>query len=385
MKKIIMTAIVLAMAVMLLIYPEECLRGAKNGLDVWFGSVLPSLLPFMAASFILLETGIVRLISHIFEPLTRFLFAAPGQSAYVFLASAFSGYPVGAKLAGELYKKGRISEHDAQKIVRFTSVSGPVFITGAVAAGMLGLAETGIYLAAAHYLSAILVGIIFGIFRRKEKSIRSDCVTLRQALQHFKNDIADCRPFGEILALSIEKALDTLLKIGGFIIFFSVITEILSACGIIDIVTILFSPINHIMPPESAKAMLYGGIEMATGCARSSPLPINLSQKLCIISFIIAFGGASIHMQTRAVCRACKLAPKNFFLAKSLQALFAYLLCGLFITLFPLSVSVSNIIIDTKTTAYCGAAFAAVSIIILFLIKLYQKKRKSILTFTRKL
>ena len=165
MKKIFIIGIIFLLTVFLLLYPESCLESARTGLNLWFTVVLPSLLPFMVASFVLLETGIVRLISYIFAPVTRVLFAAPGESIYVFFVSAFSGYPVGAKLASELYAKEQISERDAQSIIRFTSVSGPVFMTGAVCAGMLGLPEAGIYLALTHYLSAILVGIIFRFFQ----------------------------------------------------------------------------------------------------------------------------------------------------------------------------------------------------------------------------
>ena len=139
MRKLALIPVIIAMAVMLLIYPENCLSSARYGLELWLTAVLPSLLPFMAASFLLLETGVVRLIAAFFSPLTRLLFYAPGESAYVFLASAVSGYPVGARLSAELYAHGEISEPDAQRIVRFTSVTGPVFLTGAVSAGMLGL------------------------------------------------------------------------------------------------------------------------------------------------------------------------------------------------------------------------------------------------------
>lgn len=389
MKKILLIVAILTMTIMLLIYPENCLNGAKSGLDIWFSIVLPSLFPFMAASFILLETGIVRLIAYMLEPLTRFLFASPGESGYVFLASALSGYPVGAKISADLYTKGQISEHNAQRMICFTSVSGPVFITGAVSAGMLGLAGAGIYLAATHYLSAIMVGIIFGMVNRKKIAKKTSPIRFRDAVKRFKKDIEQCRPFGEILAASIEKAISTLLTIGGFIIFFSVVIEMLSASGIMDIAALVYSPIAGFvgLEQESTKALIFGGVEMAAGCAKGALLDVNITQKLCILASIIAFGGASIHTQTRAVCRAAGLVPKGFLLAKSLQAFLAYLLCSLSLYLFPMTIAVSGITANTKTTAYFGIVFAAVSVISLLFIKLYQKKRisKSTFTFVRKL
>lgn len=390
MKKVLLIVIILGMTIMLLIYPQNCLESAKRGLNLWFSAVLPSLLPFMVASFILLETGIVRLIAHVLSPATRVLFAAPGESAYVFIASAFSGYPMGAKLASELYAKEQITKKEAQHIIRFTSVSGPVFITGAVSAGMLGIPEAGVYLAVTHYISALLVGIILGRFNKKKvRNTHYNRTSMKDALHNFKQDIAKSKPLGEILALSVEKAIWTLLKVGGFIIFFSVVIELLSATGVMNLVEWIYSPFARFsgMSAQSTSALLYGGIEMTTGCNYATSLNISITQKLPVIASIIAFGGMCIHMQTKSVCMGSGLKPKGFVFAKSLQAMFAYLLCWLSLILFPITVTATNIQPETKTAAYYGIVFAAVSIILLFIIKHIQKTsyKKSSFTLSRKL
>lgn len=379
------------MMILLLLYPDNCLESAKQGLSLWFAAVLPSLLPFMIASFILLETGIVRLIAHVFSPITRVLFAAPGESAYVFFAATLSGYPVGAKLTADLFEKKQITEADAQQMIRFTSVSGPVFITGAVSAGMLGLSEAGVYLAISHYLSAILVGLVFGIFLKiktnKKKTFHQTSLT--DAFSRFKTDIYGCKPLGQILAISVEKSVMTLLKIGGFIVFFSVVLELLSVTGIMHVMTQGYAPIAGLtgIATESTQALLYGSVELTTGCSKAAILNIDIVSKLSVISSIIAFGGACIHMQTKAICAESGLKPKRFLLAKSLQAFFAYMLCSISLSLFPITVSATSIKVDTKTAAYFGIVFAAVSIIILLIIKTIQKnaKPKSAFSLTRKL
>ncbi len=383
MKKVLLIVVVAVLMVFLILYPESCLKSARAGLDLWLTIVLPSLLPFMAASFILLETGIVRLISHFFAPVTRLLFSAPGESAYVFFASAFSGYPVGAKLAGELYAKKQISETDAQAIVRFTSVTGPVFIAGAVGAGMLGAPEAGAYLIPAHYLSAVLVGVVFGLFSKNSVSPRK--VQIKDVFAGFKKDIAACRPLGELLSHSIEKSLLTLLKIGGFIIVFSVVMEVLTVSGALDAAALVYSPLSRLagLTGESTKAMIIGGIEMTTGCGAACALDIELAEKLPVVSSIIAFGGMCIHMQTKSVCFASGLVPKRFMLAKSLQAVFAYALCSLSLELFPFNSGAQYL--DIKTAAFFGLIFAACSFALLLVIKYVQKTRSSALPFSRKL
>lgn len=379
-KKVMLIAAVAAMAVLLLIYPENCLNSARYGLSLWLTAVLPALFPFMAASFLLLETGIVRLIAHVFAPVTRALFYAPGESAYVFIASAMSGYPVGARLSGELYESKQITEAEAQRIVRFTSVSGPVFMTGTVCTGLLRLPEAGVYLAAAHYLSAIVLGIVFGIFARRQRLKVHDTPRPRfkEALAQFKKDAAACPPVGEMLANSVEKALIVLLKVGGFIILFSVVLEMLSVTGVMDALGWVYMPVAKLagLSNESVKALLYGGVEMTSGSARAAALSLPIGTKLPLIAGIITFGGMCIHMQTAAMLALSGLKPKGFVLAKSIQAMLAFGFTSLLLAVFPLTTTASKIGADTKTAAYGGVIFAAAALAALLVIKIWKGRSK---------
>ncbi len=380
-KKALLIAFVAVMAVLLLIYPENALNSARFGLNIWLTSVLPALFPFMAASFLLLDTGVVRLVAHVFSPVTRALFNAPGESAYVLIASAMSGYPVGARLSAELYARGQITETEARRIIRFTSVSGPVFMTGTVCTGLLRLPEAGVYIAASHYLSAVAVGIAFGLFTRRRHHAAAGKTPARftDTWARFKKDAENCPPTGEILSGSIEKALTVLLKVGGFIILFSVVLEMLSVTGVMSAFEWAYMPFARLagFGVESTQALLYGGVEMTAGCARAAALSLPLYAKLPLISGIIAFGGLSVHMQTRAMTAANGLKPKGFLLAKSVQALLAFLLTSLLLAVFPLTTAASSIFSDTKTAAYSGVIFAAATAVLLVLIKLWQKRRKS--------
>ena len=377
MKKLAFVPIVVAMAVMLLIYPENCLNSARLGLELWLTAVLPSLLPFMAASFLLLETGIVRLIAAVFAPVTRVLFFTPGESAYVLLASALSGYPVGARLAAELYAKGHMTEPDAQRTIRFTSVTGPVFITGAVSAGLLGLPEAGVYLSAAHYLSALLAGVLFGMYERRRGSVSSaSSRCFNDAWLRFKHDAASCPTLGAILSSSVEKSIRALLKIGGFIILFSVILELLSVTGVMDVMVWAYSPLASLtgLDHAGAAALLSGSVEMTAGCARVAALATDINTKLVLASGIVSFGGFGIHMQTRAVCATSGLVPKKFLAAKSVQGAVSSALTALFLALFPISAAASAFAATTtKTAAFGGIIFAAAALVVLLLVKLWQR------------
>lgn len=387
MKKLPLIAGIAAMVVFLLLYPDNCLKSARYGLDLWFNTVLPSLFPFVLASFMLLETGLIRLFSHFFAPVTRFLFNAPGESAYIFITAALSGYPVGARLAAELYQTGRISESDAQSIIRFTSVSGPLFITGAVSAGMLGLPEAGVYLAVTHYLAALLTGIIFGLFRRRKQETMPRR-SVNEALSKFREDAAKCPPMGALMADGVEKAMTLMLRIGGYIILFSVIMEILSVTGILGLLTSLYLPVANLIGVEvqGVSAMILGSLEATTGCAKIAALGSPLSLTLPMIASVIAFGGLCVHMQTQAVCAAAKLKPKGFALAKTLHGTLSSLLCTLALQLFPITIAASSLPTESKDAAYGGVIFAGISLLIVWIIRVLMRRRhKSVLPLTGKL
>ena len=122
----------------------------------------------------------------------------------------------------------------------------------------------------------------------------------------------------------------------------------------------------EVITSEGAKAMLYGGVEMTSGCARAAALPLPVSQKLPMVAGIITFGGMCIHMQTTAMTAACGLKLKGFLLAKSIQALLAFGFTSLFLNVFPLTAAASAIGMETKTAAYGGVIFAAAALAVLF-------------------
>jgi sporulation integral membrane protein YlbJ len=235
---------------------------------------------------------------------------------------------------------------------------------------MLGLPEAGIYLVVSHYLSAALVGVISGFFERKHLPPPKK-TTLRGALRVFQRDIASSGPIGALLSDSVYNAVTTLLKIGGFIVFFFVVIEVLSVSGVIDFITRIYAPIAGLagMSADDTRALLVGGIEMTAGCHEAAQLTTAMTQKLALISSIITFGGMSIHMQTRAVCADAHLPVKRLMLAKTLQAFFAYALCSLMLTALPLSVSTSTFAAPSKTAACTGIVFATAVLIFLIVAK----------------
>ena len=77
-----------------------------------------------------------------------------------------SGYPVGAKVVCNLYDNKICSKSEAERLIAFTSNSGPIFILGSVGISLLGNAQIGKILLIAHILSSLFVGIIFRFWKQ---------------------------------------------------------------------------------------------------------------------------------------------------------------------------------------------------------------------------
>ena len=118
-------------------------------------------------SEILIRLGFVDFIGKLLGPLMGPLFNLPGEGAFPISMAVISGYPVGAKLTSRLREERLISKIEANRLIAFTSTSGPLFMLGAVSIGMLQNPKIAPLILIPHYLSAILLGFIFSFYHSK--------------------------------------------------------------------------------------------------------------------------------------------------------------------------------------------------------------------------
>src|SRR5699024_10188922 len=159
-KTIIFAMITLFLTLCLIIFPEESLHASIPGLSAWGEVVFPSLLPFFITAELLISFGVVQFIGVLFEPVMRPLFKVPGVGSFAWMVGMASGYPSGAKISASLREKKAISRIEAERLVSFSNASSPLFIFGAMAVGFLNNAKLGILLAATHYGTNAIVGML---------------------------------------------------------------------------------------------------------------------------------------------------------------------------------------------------------------------------------
>jgi sporulation integral membrane protein YlbJ len=378
-----LACLVILVAASMILYPEPSFQGAERGLTVWWEVVLPALLPFFIAAELLMGMGVVHFMGVLCEPFMRPLFNVPGSGSFTMAMGIASGYPLGAALSARLKDDGLATKAEAERLMCFCNTSDPLFMTGAVAVGMFKRADLAGIIIAAHYFSAIAVGLAMRFWRRRDPAsplIASDgsFIVTRAYRAMRRAQTANPRPFGKLLGDSVTRSVNTLLSILGFMVLFSVIFELLRIAGITAAISTGISKVipDFLIPKGIHESLVSGFFEITIGTSMASQAEASLFAKVAACSAIIAWSGLSVHAQVAAVIQPSGLSVLPYTLARFIQGILAAVLTVAFMkpgaarwhlpTFEPHTVTGSlvwlqNVGAATKTCAACVLAVALMS------------------------
>lgn len=313
-----LTLFLLAFALLFAAFPDRYVPVCLDGIRLWALNVLPAVFPFLFVTSLLRLTGGAEKLSRALLPLSRALFGTGGAGGFCFFMSILSGYPVGAGLVSSFRKEGSLSAREAEILACACSASGPLFVVGSVGAGMFGDKQTGFLILAAHLLAVLLSGVLlrllFSLRGKGEKTNGAPPVSRGKRLS---------------LSESVQSAAVTAIGVGGCIAFFYVLAEMASDFRLL---LPLQAAIRAIPALASyAEALTQGLIEMTGGCLFAAGISSPLSAPCC--AFLITLGGASILFQQIAFLRPAGVRIPLFLAVKLFQALAAFFLCLLFVSL----------------------------------------------------
>ncbi|HYF83152.1 MAG TPA: sporulation integral membrane protein YlbJ [Clostridia bacterium] len=312
--------------VCIIAYPSEAFSAASDGLKLWFNVVCPALLPFFICVEILIGLGIVSFFGSAFKPLMRPVFKVPGEGSFGFFMSMSSGYPVGAKITAKLRQEMLCTPIEGQRLLSLCSTSGPLFIIGAVAAGIMNNPALGFFLAVSHYLSAVTIGFLMRYYGKDKANNRNDRISnpIADMLNYRQKD---GRTIGVLMGDAVKNGVNLILMIGGFIIFFSVITSMLKISGFLSFFSIMLSkaiPFDTVTP-DIISSFLIGFMEVTNGAKACSALQVPLIYKTIMVSFMIGFGGLSVNAQVMSIVAETDLKFGIYFIFKIVQGIIAAL------------------------------------------------------------
>ena len=288
-KKKFSTDFILATAVFfagaMVIFPDITESGSKGAIIIWANSIVPVLLPFFIFADFIKRTGNPEMLP---------------KRIYPFVLAFLSGYPVGAKAAGDLVSCGRLSREEAAEVLSYSLVTGPAFIIGTIGA-FLGSYKAAGVVAIAHYGGAALNGLLCrkpkkdrrkskknGKINGKGGTKPADFSALQKHRENLSAAVENSQPAPlENFTAAISAGFRSMAIILAYLILFMIAIELLEAAG-------LFGIIKN----ETVSSFLKGLLEMTAGSNMLSLCNINLSLKTALISFVVSFGGLSVIAQS---------------------------------------------------------------------------------------
>ena len=299
----------------MLFFPESVFKGTQNGLLLWVRSILPSLFPFLIAAELLLHTKGLFYLIQVTSPILCSFFHVSPYGSFVVLTGFLCGYPLGAKLTAELLKKGQISLAEAQYLLSFTNNASPAFIMNYIAWNILGLPGQKYVLFFLLILSPILCSFLF---RRKPVLDAAYC-THDCTLSVFAVSADRAEPSG-LLNRCITESTQTILQIGGYVVLFSILCELLFLTGLQ----------NHF-----TGTLAISLLEITNGAVllwkNHSALRL-----ICILS-AISFGGVCSIFQVQDVLKGTPLKIRPYIIEKLVTALVTSLLAFFYTLVFPVT------------------------------------------------
>ena len=268
---------------------------AAEALSLCARSVIPALFPFLVVSSLLLSLGLGELLSPMLAGLMEPLFRVDGVGSSALLLGLVGGYPIGAKTAADLYRGGRLSRPEAERLLAFCNNSNPVFLISVLGVGVFGSVRAGVWLWLIHLLSALLTGLLFrnhgGPARRQAGGTAAfQAVSLPAAF-----------------VAAVRESLSGMLSVCAFVTFFYVLARPLASLGgwlgpVLVGLTELFS-LTPLLRPDR-----FGFI---------------------LASAMAGWGGLSVLCQTAAVLEGSGLRLQSCAAGKAVQGLLAGLLAAL--------------------------------------------------------
>lgn len=272
---------------LLIIDSKTAIYGAKDGIILCIGTVIPSLFPLLVISGFLCHylSGVSL---PILQPLSR-LCGIPKGSEKLLILGFLGGYPVGALNVERAELSGALNKDTAKRMLGFCNNAGPAFIFG-MAGSLFKNSSVAWFLWLIHIISAILVGILLP---GKTTQSCKLCKTTEVSL------------LGEI-----ERSAKTMAIICCWIVLFRVV---ISFC----------KRWFFWLFPLEFQVLFTGIIELSNGVLGLISMP-NQGLRFILSSVMLGLGGICVTMQTVSITG--RLGTGYYFPGKLLQGLFSFIL-----------------------------------------------------------
>jgi len=299
MKKYFLMFAIIVFFVLMLCFPNETFVGASNGLLLWFQTLLPTLLPFIIISNLLVHTNAVSYISKVIHPFIQKFFSVSAHGSYAVLVGFLCGYPMGAKTVADLIKTNKISLKEGQYLLSFCNNTSPMFIISYIVMQNFNDETYVLGVLGILCMTPMLCSLIFKRFY--------DMSIINSQDKNEREPFTFCF---DIFDSCIMNGFNTITKIGGYVILFSVLFSLSQKL-----------PVKWLLPT----------LEISNGI----PMILNLGLPFTVsFSYVLAltsFGGFCAIAQTYSMISETKLKIFPYIIQKLITALVTSLFAIIYI------------------------------------------------------
>lgn len=273
--------VLLTLLLILMLFQAPCvIQGAHAGLELWYEAVLPSILPFMIITSLLLQQSTGRFICFL---------------------GLFCGLPIGANLVNLQFSQQLWTKRQANILLCICNITSPMFIMGYVLHHTFHNQIAILPFLLSVYLPVLLYFLVFLFI---------------SAFENKKTPVSETSPtsvfsFNQIF----QQSLQVILTIGIIIMLFCIGMQFL----------LKLIPSTNIF-----LRTVISGLEITNGIHLITALPISLKQKTALIAGLTSFGGICSILQTKHVITSQELSVFHYSLIKLCMGLSSYLLVHLF-------------------------------------------------------
>ena len=307
-KKLSYGFVVLLLMVFMFLKPTSAVEASKTGLMLWFQTIIPTLLPFMILSNLMIQLDMIKHITFFFSPILHRVFHISANGSYAMLIGFLCGYPMGAKTTADMTENGLISLEEGQYLLSFCNNVSPMFIITFIINESLHRPELLFTTLLILYSSPLILALFLNPFYQKRRQ-EAKPFTYEKKVPKVQINFA-------LIDTCIMNSFENITILGGYIILFAILS------GFIQMIPI---------PAPYLKYAMIGITEITNGVKTisSSDLPFSIQYMMLLVS--TSFGGLSSIAQTKSMIQDSGLSLKLYILSKILTAIITLILLSFFL------------------------------------------------------
>ena len=302
-REIMYTALGIYLIVLLLRYPVLSLQYAATGLQLWFQKMIPTLLPFMILSGILIAMNLTERFVKVLHPLLHTVYHVSPNGSYTLFMGFLCGFPMGARIVGQLREQGKLSRKEGNLLLAFCNNIGPIYFLSYV------VPTLSIEKPLISFSIMYGVPLLYGILVMRLFSRSSSLITEKQEMS---KNTAPANGLLTAIDTAIQSGLIGIGKLGGYMVFF-------------NLLNIMFVPFRHL--PTGLLACYQLLLEITSGIDQYGHLYPYA------VLILLPFGGFSCIAQTYSMIRHTDLSIRAYLFHKLAQTGLTAL-CYIMIRLF---------------------------------------------------